>query len=143
MKTEALSLLVIEDDDIDFLTTIRSLEKKRISNQVVRAKDGVDALAMLKDSAVPYPFIILLDLRMPRMSGIEFLKELRHNAEYERYKETVVFVLTTSNDEKDVLHSYEQLIAGYFLKEHTGEGFLDIIEVIGGYWKIVRLPEKE
>jgi CheY-like chemotaxis protein len=142
MKKEALSLLVVEDDDIDFLTTVRSLEKQRISNQVVRAKDGIEALAKLKEHSVPYPFIILLDLRMPRMSGIEFLTELRHNPDYQKYRETVVFVLTTSNDETDVLSSYEQMIAGYFLKEHTGVGFLDVIKVIDGYWKIVQLPVK-
>lgn len=143
MNTEAVSLFVVEDDEIDFLTIQRSLEKRSIANNLMRAKDGFEALEMLRVGQIPAPFIILLDLRMPRMNGVEFLKELRNNPLYEAYKDTVVFVLTTSNDEKDIINSYEQYIAGYFLKEQTGDGLLDIVEVIGGYWKVVQLPVKD
>ena len=143
MRTKEVSLFVVEDDDIDFLTIERSLAKKRISNPVVRANDGEKALKMLIDGDVPSPFVILLDLQMPRMNGIEFLTQLRKNPIYSRFHDSVVFVLSSSEDEKDIVNSYQHYVAGYFVKEHTGDGFLDIADVLGGYWKIVHLPLKD
>lgn len=143
MKSEEISLFVIEDDDIDFLTIQRSLKKKRIANPIVRATDGKDALDKLVAGEVPEPFIILLDLQMPRISGHEFLNIIRNERAYERFKTSVVFVLSTSSDEQDIMLSYKGLIAGYFIKEHTGDGFLNIIEMLDGYWKIVHLPVRK
>lgn len=143
MKTEQICLFVVEDDDVDFLTVQRSLRKKRIANPVIRARDGVEALEMLAQEKVPKPFIILLDLQMPRMTGIEFLRQLRSNPAYNSFNNSVVFVLSTSNDEQDILNSYKEFVAGYFVKEETGDGFLQMADMLDGYWKIVHLPVKE
>lgn len=133
-----VTLLLVEDDDVDAMTIERSFLKQRIANPIVRAYDGIEALELLRSNQVSRPLIILLDLQMPRMGGIEFLKELRAD---EDLSELVVFVLTTSKSEEDMLASYRQHIAGYFVKGKSGEQFLDIVNVLDSYWKVVQLPK--
>ena len=137
-KPEDVTLLLVEDDDVDAMTIERSFRKQRIANSIVRAYDGIEALALLRSDEVAQPLVILLDLQMPRMGGIEFLKELRAD---ERFAELVVFVLTTSKSEEDIMESYRHHIAGYFVKGEAGEQFLDIVNVLGSYWKIVYFPK--
>lgn len=136
--SDDVTLLLIEDDDIDAMMIQRSFLKQRISNRIVRAYDGIEALELLRENKVSRPLIILLDLQMPRMGGIEFLKELRAD---ENLSEIVVFVLTTSQSEEDMLSSYRQNIAGYFVKSKSGEQFLEIINILDSYWKVVHLPK--
>lgn len=137
-KSKDITLLLVEDDDIDAMTVERSFLKQRIANPIMRAYDGIEALELLRSKQVPRPLVILLDLQMPRMGGIEFLKALRAD---ETLSELVVFVLTTSKSEEDMLSSYRQHIAGYFVKGETGEKFLGIVNVLDSYWKVVQLPE--
>jgi len=139
-KTDTVSLLLIEDDDIDAMYIMRDFKKRKIANPFLRAVDGLDALEKLRNGKVARPFIILLDLQMPRMNGIEFLEELRKD---EALSDSVVFVLTTSKDERDIVSSYENHIAGYFVKEAPGEGFLSVIEVLDGYWRLAHLPPQK
>lgn len=134
---ENVTLLVIEDDDIDFMTIRRSFDKMRIANPLVRAIDGVEGLDMLKSGEIPSPLIVLLDLQMPRMNGLEFLGALRED---DTIRDTIVFVLTTSADEKDILSSYQHNVAGYFVKDEVGKDFLDIVSLLNGYWRIAHLP---
>jgi len=136
-KPEDVSLLLIEDDDVDAMTIERSFLKQRIANPIIRAYDGLEALELLRSRDITRPLVILLDLQMPRMSGLEFLKELRAD---ENLSDLVVFVLTTSESEEDMLSSYRQHIAGYFVKGEAGEQFLDIVNVLDSYWKVVHLP---
>ncbi|MGX5202479.1 response regulator [Aliikangiella sp. IMCC44632] len=131
-----ITLFIVDDDDVDALLLEREFKKNKISNSIVRARDGEQAMAMLKNGQIKEPFVILLDLKMPRMDGHEFLNDLR---EIEKHKDTVVFVLTTSQDHKDIALSYSKNIAGYFIKDQVGKEFKDIIELLGGYWKIVYL----
>jgi CheY-like chemotaxis protein len=140
MKTNSkdVTLLLVEDDDIDAMTIEQGFLKQRIANPIVRAYDGIEALELLRSNKVSRPLIILLDLQMPRMGGIEFLKQLRAD---ETLSDLVVFVLTTSKSEEDMLSSYKQHIAGYFIKGDSGEKFLDIVNVLDSYWKIVQLPK--
>jgi CheY-like chemotaxis protein len=135
---EDITLLLVEDDDIDAMTVQRSFQKQRIANPIVRAYDGVEALEMLRNERVSRPLIILLDLQMPRMGGIEFLTTLRADDDL---KDIVVFVLTTSKSEEDLVKSYRQQIAGYFIKGEVGESFLDVVNVLDNYWKVVQLPK--
>lgn len=137
VESKEVTLFLIEDDDVDATNIERSFIKKKINNQLVRACDGIEALEMLRSGAVPSPYIILLDLRMPRMDGLEFLKHLRAD---EALSKTVVFVLTTSMDEEDIAASYKEHIAGYFVKDETGDRFLNIVDLLDGYWKVVHLP---
>jgi CheY-like chemotaxis protein len=131
------TILLIEDDDIDAMSVERAFKQLKILNPIVRAKDGMIALELLKQHSVEKPFIILLDLNMPRMGGLEFLTELRsdHNL-----KSSVVFVLTTSKDDEDKFAAYEQNIAGYIVKEKLQHNFDELVKLLDHYWKIVELP---
>jgi CheY-like chemotaxis protein len=97
---DEVTLLLIEDDDIDVMTVERSFKKNRIANPIVRAHDGRDALEILQKKQINSPYVILLDLQMPRMNGIEFLEALRADKEL---AQSVVFILTTSKAEEDMI----------------------------------------
>ena len=134
------TVLLIEDDDIDAKSVERAFKKLKIGNPIIRAKDGVMALELLRDGNVSRPNLILLDLNMPRMGGIEFLAELRQD---DNLRNSVVFVLTTSKDDQDKLAAYEKNIAGYIVKENLQLGFSDLVNLLDCYWKIVELPDLE
>ncbi|UTA47189.1 response regulator [Simiduia sp. 21SJ11W-1] len=140
MTHKDITLLLVEDDDVDAMTIERSFKKQRISNRIVRAEDGAAALTLIRSNSVPTPFVVLLDLNLPRVSGHEFLDALRQDP---THKDTVVFVLTTSSDDKDMVKAYEKFIAGYFLKGESGEQFMKLIGMLDGFWRIVRMPEKD
>ena len=133
-----ITLLLVEDDDIDAMAIRRALGKANIGNSLIRACDGLEALEMLRNGKVPSPFVILLDLQMPRLNGLEFLEEIRKDATLDK---SVIFVLTTSKDDADIAASYKKYIAGYFVKDQVGEEFLDIIKMLKGYWQIVLFPK--
>ncbi|MEP1554687.1 MAG: response regulator [Paraglaciecola sp.] len=134
-----VTLFLIEDDDIDVMCIKREFKSRKIANPVIRAKDGAEAFEFLEAGEIVKPFIILLDLQMPRMNGLEFLAKLRST---EKFKDSVVFVLTTSQDEKDICESYNLNVAGYFVKDDVGEGFIGIVDILDGYWKVVHLPTR-
>lgn len=140
MSEKDITLLLVEDDDIDAEAIYRSFKKNKIINPIKRAKDGLGALELLEKNKIKSPYIILLDLNMPRMGGIEFLKVLRAN---KKYKRAVVFVLTTSSSDKDIVAAYDEHIAGYFVKNEMNDSFFEITQLFQGYWKIVSLPKEE
>lgn len=133
------TILLVEDDDVDAKSVERAFKKLKIVNPIVRAKDGMIALELLKKSEVSKPYLILLDLNMPRMGGLEFLAEIRKD---EGLKNSVVFVLTTSKDDEDKLAAYEKNIAGYIVKERLQYGFDELVKLLDHYWRIVELPEQ-
>jgi CheY-like chemotaxis protein len=133
------TILLIEDDDVDAMSVERAFKKLKIINPIVRAKDGVIALELLKDGAVDKPFLILLDLNMPRMGGLELLTELRNDKDLKR---SVVFILTTSKADEDKLAAYDKNIAGYIVKERLQYGFDELVKLLDHYWRIVELPEQ-
>jgi len=141
MKQE-VHILLVEDDDIDVMSIQRSLKKLKIANPLVRAKDGVEALDILRgengQEKLNHPFLILLDLNMPRMGGLEFLDEIRND---EDLKTAVVFVMTTSSDEKDIFAAYEKNIAGYIVKSNAEETFLAALQMLDHYWRIIEFPD--
>ncbi|WP_413701676.1 response regulator [Psychromonas sp. KJ10-10] len=131
------TILLVEDDDIDAKMVARAFKKLRIANPIVRAKDGVVALELLRDDTVVNPYIILLDLNMPRMGGIAFLEEIRKDA---TLNTSIVFVLTTSKDDEDKVVAYNHNIAGYVVKERLENGFEELVKLLDCYWRIVELP---
>jgi len=133
-----LTILMIEDDDVDAKGMERSFKKRRIANPIVRAKDGLEALELLENGKIPSPYIILLDLQMPRMNGLEFLTSIRN---HELLKSSVVFVLTTSHAEEDITAAFNQQIAGYFVKDEVGANFCEMLDMLEGYWRIAYLPQ--
>lgn len=133
-----LNILLIEDDEVDVMNVRRAFQKNHIANPLFVAANGVDALEQLRDGKIPRDRrIILLDLNMPQMNGIEFLRELRADAEL---KLTPVIVLTTSNDERDRIEAYNLNVAGYLLKPVTFTNFCDIMAALNKYWALVELP---
>lgn len=139
---EDISILLVEDDDLDAKGVERAFKKMRLVNPLIRAKDGVEALDVLRGTggqpAIPRPNMVLLDLNMPRMNGLEFLEEVRSD---ESLKDLVIFVLTTSKADEDRASAYQENVAGYIIKTEVGKGFSKLIEMLQCYWRIVQLPE--
>jgi CheY-like chemotaxis protein len=119
----------------------RSLQKQKIGNPVSTARDGVEALEVLRGGGgrpkLPRPYLILLDLNMPRMSGLQFLDELRKDPDL---SDAIVFVLTTSAADEDKAAAYKKNIAGYLVKTEAGEGFLRAIQLLDKFILIVQFP---
>ncbi|MFK7887105.1 MAG: response regulator [Gammaproteobacteria bacterium] len=134
-----VKILLVEDDEIDVESVRRSFERNRIANTIYVAKDGVEGLEMLRGTGaqrLDRPLIILLDINMPRMNGLEFLREVRADKEL---RDLVVFVLTTSSNENDIFEAYNLNVAGYMLKTEVGNGFAEAIRLIDHYWRVVEL----
>jgi CheY-like chemotaxis protein len=135
---KALNILLVEDDEVDVMNVRRAFDKNRIANPLYVAPDGVEGLRMLRADEVPRERrIILLDLNMPRMSGIEFLRELRADPVLGH---TPVVVLTTSDDERDKINAYNLNVAGYLLKPVTFVNFVEVMAALNKYWTLVELP---
>jgi CheY-like chemotaxis protein len=133
-----LNILLVEDDEVDVLNVRRAFQKNHITNPLFVASNGVDALAQLRGGAIPRDRrIILLDLNMPQMNGIELLREIRHDPELNL---TPVIVLTTSNDERDRIEAYNLNVAGYLLKPVTFANFCEVMAALNKYWALVELP---
>lgn len=135
-----MTLLLVEDDAVDAEAIQRAFRHQRIANPFVVVRDGVEALAALRGESgvqVPPPYVVLLDVNMPRMNGIEFLDALRTDPVLSR---TIVFVLTTSDREEDKIAAYDHHVAGYILKSRAGEDFLEVIKLLRVYWRLVEFP---
>lgn len=132
-----VSLLMIEDDDIDATALKRALHKLKLLNPVYRARDGLEGIEILRSGAIPTPYIILLDLNMPRMNGLEFLEELRSDPSLTH---SIVFVLTTSKSDEDILAAYREHVAGYLFKQRMDNDFLQVVGLLNHYWRIIELP---
>jgi len=143
MPHSQVTFLLVEDDDVDVMCLQRAFRELGIANQLVVANDGIEALEMLRGEngydPIPKPYIILLDLNMPRMNGTEFLTELRKDP---AIKHSVVFVLTTSDDEQDKINAYEHHVAGYIVKSEAGRSFQPALEMLDRYWRVVELPSE-
>lgn len=133
-------ILLVEDDQIDIMTVKRALKKLNVTNQVASVVNGEEALKVLRNSECIKPAIILLDLNMPRMNGIEFLKIIKDDKNLCRIP---VVVLTTSQEEQDKRWCFSLGVAGYMLKPVDYEEFIEIIRIIDLYWTISELPEED
>jgi CheY-like chemotaxis protein len=141
MPAKTVHVLLVEDDDVDAEEMLRSFDRLAISNPITVVPDGYAALNILRGEEgyerLPRPYIILLDLNTPRMNGLEFLRVIRNDDEL---RQSVVFVLTTSDNEADMEAAYASNVAGYFLKARTGEAFLDLPKMMTNYWRLVEFP---
>lgn len=141
MSEEQINLLHIEDDSIDRMVVQRVLKKFPVVANLYQAANGEEALEMLraengKSPLSPYPNIILVDINMPRMNGIEFLKELRAD---KQLKHLAVFILTTSNDESDKKEAHTFNVAGYIIKPVDLSVFEATFRTLTDYWQICEL----
>ena len=136
--TRLLNILLVEDDEVDVMNVKRAFQKNHIANPLFVATNGVEALELLRGGRIPRERrMVLLDLNMPQMNGIEFLRELRRDPELHP---TPVVVLTTSNDERDRIEAYDLNVAGYLLKPVTFSNFCDVMATLNKYWALVELP---
>ena len=144
MHDEPIKILLVDDDDVDVRVVLRAFKKQRIGNPVTVAHDGNEALKRLRGSdgqpAMTGPLLVLLDLNMPGMNGHEFLQEIRNDS---RLAKTLVFVLTTSNDERDRCAAYEKNIAGYLVKSQAGQDLMNHIPLLEQFMLSVRFPAIE
>ena len=133
-----LNILLVEDDEVDVMNVRRAFKKNNIGNPLWVAGNGLDALALLRGTEIPRDRrLVLLDLNMPRMNGIEFLRELRADPELGL---TPVVVLTTSDDERDRVDAYNLNVAGYILKPVTFVSFVEAMATLSKYWTLVEMP---
>jgi CheY-like chemotaxis protein len=128
---------LVEDDRVDVMTVKRALKELHVTNELLVAGNGEEALSVLRDNNARQPCIILLDLNMPKMNGIEFLRIVKQDSDL---KKIPVVVLTTSKDEQDKLASFENSVAGYMIKPVDYTKFVETIRVIELYWTLNELP---
>ena len=136
MTGQTVNILLVEDDSIDAKAFVRAMSKLKIGNPVAHAKDGVEGLGMLE--TLRRPNLVILDINMPRMTGLEMLRKIREDA---KLRDTIVFVLTTSNDEQDKFDAYNLNVAGYMLKSDMGNSFVRAVSLVENFWKVVEFPE--
>jgi hypothetical protein len=141
MQERLINILLVEDDEVDVMNVQRAFKRHNIENPLYVASNGLEALSMLRDQgkgAIPASRrLVLLDLNMPRMGGIEFLYALRSDAEL---RMTPVIVLTTSNQDRDRVEAYNLNVAGYILKPVTFSKFADTMDVLNKYWALCEMP---
>ncbi|WP_283627754.1 response regulator [Shewanella baltica] len=135
---QQVTILLVDDDDVDYMAVQRAMRQLRLLNPLVRARDGIEALAILTSlDTIKGPYLILLDLNMPRMNGFEFLERIRSDPSL---SSSVVFMLTTSSTDEDRMKAYSHHVAGYMVKTDIKDGFNNIFNMLEGYWRIVELP---
>ena len=128
-------ILVVEDDEIDVKALLKAFKKLKIANPVTVAKDGIEGWEALQ--ILPRPFLVIMDINMPRMSGIELLRKMRAS---KSFHDAIVFILTTSTDEQDKFEAYNLNAAGYMLKSDMGTSFIHAIEMVERYWRVIEFP---
>lgn len=136
------NILLVEDDKVDVMNVQRSFKKAKITNPLYVASNGIEALAILRGESEPVTMpktrrLILLDLNMPKMGGIEFLEALRKDPEL---RPTPVIVLTTSDQERDRVEAYNLNVAGYILKPVTFVNFAEVMAALNRYWTLCEIP---
>ena len=143
MSGKMLNILLVEDDDLDVMNVQRAFKKNNILNPLYVAGNGLDALDMLRGVNGGPPDVpeerrlVLLDLNMPKMNGIEFLRELRADPALSLIP---VIVLTTSGEDRDKVEAYQMNVAGYILKPVTLAHFIETMATLNKYWTLSEVP---
>lgn len=143
MEDKMMNILLVEDDEVDVMNVQRAFKRNNITNPLYIANNGLEALAMLRGESQTHPVLplvrrlVLLDLNMPRMGGLEFLQELRAD---DKLRSTPVVVLTTSNQDLDRVEAYNLNVAGYILKPVTFTNFAELMATLNKYWALCELP---
>lgn len=136
-----VNILVAEDDEVDVMNIKRAFKKNNMKNPVFYAKDGLEAWNILQgkdghDSIIPAPKVLLLDVNMPKMNGLELLEKIRGD---ENLKSLSVFMLTTSDDDSDKLRAHNLNVAGYIIKPVNFEKFVTAVGTLNQYWALTEL----
>ena len=137
------TILLVEDNDNDEILTRRALEKTRLANEITVARDGAEALKILLGEGAEereLPQVVLLDLKLPKVDGIEVLRRIREN---ERTQRLPVVVLTSSDEERDRYRSYDLGVNSYVRKPVQAQQFKSAVEELGLYWLVLNRPPPE
>jgi CheY-like chemotaxis protein len=138
MDERAINILLVDDDEVDIMNVKRAFTKANIANPMFVAHNGLEALEILRGGRVPPSRrLILLDINMPRMNGIEFLREIRKDPDLQAL---CVVVLTTSNEDRDRVEAYQLNVAGYLVKPVTFVSFVDVMATLNKYWTVMEMP---
>jgi CheY-like chemotaxis protein len=133
-----MNILLVEDSAEEVYAFKRACSKSKFSTKLVIARNGEEAFTLLStNSQIAKPYIILLDLNMPIMGGIEFLEILRNDPVL---CDSLVFVVTTSEYEDDITATYDKNIAGYILKSQVGDDYAELFKFIDCYQNLVKFP---
>jgi CheY-like chemotaxis protein len=130
-------ILLVEDDNVDVMTVKRAFKDLNIKNQLVASANGEEALEYLKNNGNPAPCMIFLDLNMPKMNGLEFLRIIKTDDSLQKIP---VIVLTTSSQEEDIIESFKFSVAGYIVKSVDYNEFTEAMKTINQYWTLSKLP---
>ena len=144
MKNTKIEILIVEDNKNDVEMTLRALKKKNLVNSIHVINDGAEALEFIfatgiyKDRDInQHPKIILLDLNLPKVNGLEILKKIKSN---EQTKSIPVVILTSSNEETDIIESYKTGANSYIVKPVNFENFAKSVSEVGMYWLLLNKP---
>ncbi len=143
MDERIINILLVEDDEVDVMNVERAFKKYKITNPLYVAGNGIEALAMLRSQDGKPPQVpetrrlILLDLNMPKMNGLEFLYAIRED---DLLKRTPVIVMTTSDEDRDRIEAYNLNVAGYILKPVTFANFAEVMVALNKYWTLCEMP---
>lgn len=143
MDEKIINILLVEDDEVDVMNVKRAFKKYKITNPLYVAGNGIEALTMLSPQNGKPPVVptsrrlVLLDLNMPKMNGLEFLHKIRED---NALKRTPVIVLTTSDEDKDRIEAYNLNVAGYILKPVTFANFAEVMVALNKYWALCEMP---
>lgn len=143
-KSEPIEILMVEDNPSDVRLTVEAFKDAKVFNNMSVAKDGEEAMAFLrkegKFSDAPRPDLILLDLNLPKKNGREVLEEIKNDSSLKRIP---VVILTTSEDEKDILRAYDLHVNAYIKKPVDLDQFIKIVEAVEDFWlSVVKLPPR-
>ena len=138
MDDRALNILLVDDDEVDVMTVKRAFHKANITNPMFVASNGIEALKLLRSDGIPASRrLMLLDLNMPQMNGIELLREIRKDP---ALQSITVVVLTTSNEDRDRVEAFQLNVAGYLLKPVTFQTFAEVMTTLNKYWTLMEMP---
>jgi len=137
MDRNGVEILLVEDNPTDAELTLRALKQRNLANQVLVCRDGAEAVDFLENSASPIPKVVLLDLKLPKVDGLEVLRRLKGQA---RTKSVPVVILTSSAEEPDIHKAYELGANSYIVKPVDFEAFARAVADVGLYWLLLNHP---
>jgi len=137
MQSNGVEILLVEDNPNDAELTLRALRQRNLANQVFVCRDGAEAMDFFENGASPVPKVILLDLKLPKVDGLEVLQHLKRNP---RTKSIPIVVLTSSREEPDIEKAYELGANSYIVKPVDFDAFARAVADVGLYWLLLNHP---
>jgi CheY-like chemotaxis protein len=133
-------ILLVEDDNVDAMTVKRAVRDLKVDHSVIHLVNGEEAMKYLTSPDMEKPFVVLLDLNMPKMNGLEFLKVIKNN---EHFKRIPAIVLTTSKDDQERIRGFQLNISGYIIKPVDYAKFVEAVRILNLYWTLSEMPDCE